>query len=70
MVAFAENKLSPAGTAFNGRHADFSRTPSGMQPLVDNHYQGMTLDAVTGLYYERHPATPMPLIVPSIPASL
>ena len=24
------------------------------QPLVDNLYQGMTLDAVTGLYYERN----------------
>ncbi|MGC8559145.1 MAG: RHS repeat-associated core domain-containing protein [Phycisphaerae bacterium] len=29
------------------------RTTAGTQPLVDNLYQGMTLDAVTGLYYER-----------------
>jgi RHS repeat-associated protein len=54
MVAFAENKLSPAGAALNGRHADFSSTPSGTQPLVNNLYQGMALDAVTGLYYERN----------------
>ncbi len=54
MVAVAENKLSPAGAAFNGRHADLSTTSSGTQPLVNNLYQGMTLDAVTGLYYERY----------------
>ncbi len=27
---------------------------SGTQPLVNNLYQGMTLDSVTGLYYERY----------------
>ncbi len=27
---------------------------TGTQPLVNNLYQGMTLDAVTGLYYERY----------------
>ena len=34
-------------------NADFSAPPTGTQPLVDNLYQGMTLDSVTGLYYER-----------------
>ena len=42
---------------FNGTitvlNSDFSTPPVGTQPLVDNLYQGMTLDAVTGLYYER-----------------
>ena len=33
--------------------ADWSTPPMGTQPLVDDLYQGMTLDAVTGLYYER-----------------
>jgi len=35
-------------------NADFTATTSGTQPLVNNLYQGMTLDAVTGLYYERY----------------
>ncbi len=35
------------------RNADWSTPPAGTQPLVNNLYQGMTLDAVTGLYYER-----------------
>ncbi len=35
-------------------NADFSATPSGTVPMVNNLYQGMTLDAVTGLYYERY----------------
>ena len=34
-------------------NADWSTPPAGTQPLVNNLYQGMTLDAVTGLYYER-----------------
>ena len=34
-------------------NADWTTTPVGTQPLVNNLYQGMTLDAVTGLYYER-----------------
>ena len=34
-------------------NADFSIPPVGTQPVVDNLYQGMTLDSVTGLYYER-----------------
>jgi RHS repeat-associated protein len=58
MVAFAENKILKGGgggptgdTAI--LNADF-RTPSaGTQPISDYLYQGMTLDAVTGLYYER-----------------
>ncbi|NNM85686.1 MAG: RHS repeat-associated core domain-containing protein [Phycisphaerales bacterium] len=35
-------------------NADFSATPSGTQPVSDYLYQGMTLDAVTGLYYARN----------------
>jgi RHS repeat-associated protein len=35
-------------------NADFSTPPSGTQPLVNNLYQGMTLDGVTGLYYARN----------------
>ena len=34
-------------------NADWSTPPSGTQPIVTNLYQGMTLDAVTGLYDER-----------------
>ena len=33
--------------------ADWSATPTGTTPLVNNLYQGMSYDAVTGLYYER-----------------
>ncbi len=33
--------------------ADWTTPPAGTQPVVNNLYQGMTLDAVTGLYYER-----------------
>ena len=33
--------------------ADWSKTPTGTTPLVNNLYQGMSYDAVTGLYYER-----------------
>ncbi len=32
---------------------DFTTVPTGTQPLVNNPYQGMALDPVTGLYYER-----------------
>ncbi len=32
-------------------NADWSTPPAGTQPVVNNLYQGMTLDAVTGLYY-------------------
>ena len=32
-------------------NADFSTPPAGTQPISDYLYQGMTLDAVTGLYY-------------------
>ena len=34
-------------------NADWSTPPAGTQPVVNNLYQGMTLDAMTGLYYER-----------------
>ncbi|MGC8559885.1 MAG: RHS repeat-associated core domain-containing protein, partial [Phycisphaerae bacterium] len=34
-------------------NSDWSTPAAGTQPLVDNLYQGMTLDAVTGLYYDR-----------------
>ncbi len=34
--------------------ADFSAPPAGTQPISDYLYQGMTLDAVTGLYYARN----------------
>ncbi len=34
--------------------APATRSHREAQPLVDNLYQGMTLDAVTGLYYERN----------------
>ena len=33
--------------------ADWSTPPAGTTSMVNNLYQGMTLDAVTGLYYER-----------------
>ena len=35
-------------------NADFSTAPAGTQPISDYLYQGMTLDAVTGLYYARN----------------
>jgi RHS repeat-associated protein len=35
-------------------NADFSTPPSGTQPMTDYLYQGMSLDPVTGLYYERN----------------
>ncbi len=35
-------------------NADFSTPPVGTQPISDYLYQGMTLDAVTGLYYARN----------------
>ena len=35
-------------------NADFSTPPAGTQPISDYLYQGMTLDAVTGLYYARN----------------
>jgi len=58
MVAFVENKsLYGGGAGPTGDttklNADFSTPPAGTQPISDYLYQGMTLDAVTGLYYER-----------------
>ena len=35
-------------------NADWSTPPAGTNPIVNNLYQGMTFDPVTGLYYERH----------------
>ncbi len=35
-------------------NSDFSTPPGGTQPLVNNLYQGMTLDQVTGLYDARN----------------
>ena len=35
-------------------NADFSAPPAGTQPISDYLYPGMTLDAVTGLYYARN----------------
>ncbi len=35
-------------------NSDFSTPPAGTQPVSDYLYQGMTLDAVTGLYYARN----------------
>ena len=32
-------------------NSDWSVTPTGTQPIIGYLYQGMTLDAVTGLYY-------------------
>ena len=40
---------SPYGT-ITVLNADWSTPPTGTQPLVDNLYQGMTLDQITGLY--------------------
>ncbi len=44
MVAI--NEKAPSGSP--------QSSPAGTQPLVDNLYQGMTLDSVTGLYYARN----------------
>ena len=44
---------SPYGT-ITVLNADWSTLPTETQPLVDNLYQGMTLDPVTGLYYARN----------------
>ena len=44
---------SPYGT-ITVLNADWSTPPAGTQPLVNNLYQGMTLDSVTGLYYARN----------------
>ncbi len=44
---------SPYGT-ITVLNADWSTPPAGAQPIVNNLYQGMTLDSVTGLYYERY----------------
>ncbi len=44
---------SPYGT-ITVLNADWSTPPTGAQPTVDNLYQGMTLDPVTGLYYARN----------------
>jgi RHS repeat-associated protein len=35
-------------------NADWTTPPTGTQPVVNNLYQGMTLDSVTGLYYARN----------------
>jgi RHS repeat-associated protein len=35
-------------------NANWTTPPSGTQPAVDNLYQGMSLDQVTGLYYARN----------------
>ena len=44
---------SPYGT-ITVLNADWSSPPAGTQPVVQNLYQGMQLDAVTGLYYARN----------------
>ena len=44
---------SPYGT-ITVLNADWSTPSAGTSPLVNNLYQGMTLDSVTGLYYERY----------------
>ena len=44
---------SPYGNA-TILNADWSSPPSGETPAVDNLYQGMTLDPMTGLYYARN----------------
>jgi|GEM_PF-5808937 len=44
---------SPYGT-ITILNADWSTPASGTLPAVDNLYQGMTLDSVTGLYYARN----------------
>ncbi len=43
---------SPYGT-ITILNSDWSTPSSGTQPLVNNLYQGMALDSVTGLYHER-----------------
>ncbi len=43
---------SPYGT-ITILNADWSATPTGTMPLVNNLFQGMANDPVTGLYYER-----------------
>ncbi|MGC8561464.1 MAG: hypothetical protein ACP5O1_12405, partial [Phycisphaerae bacterium] len=47
----------PRGTGGRGTitvlNSDWGTPAAGTQPLVDNLYQGMTLDAVTGLYDDR-----------------
>jgi RHS repeat-associated protein len=49
MVAMDEKYLTIGGCG-----VDFAAAAGGTQPLVNNLYQGMTLDAVTGLYYARN----------------
>ena len=44
---------SPYGT-LTILNADFSTPAAGTQPMTDYLYQGMSLDPVTGLYYERN----------------
>ena len=44
---------SPYGT-ITVLNADWSTPPTGTNPIVDNLYQGMALDPVTGLYYSRN----------------
>ena len=44
---------SPYGT-ITVLNADWSTPPTGTQPLVNNLYQGMTLDPATRLYYARN----------------
>ena len=44
---------SPYGT-ITVLNADWSTPPAGTQPAVNNLYQGMTVDPVTGLYYARN----------------
>ena len=44
---------SPYGT-ITVLNADWSTPPAGTQPIVDNLYQGMALDPMTGLYYARN----------------
>ena len=44
---------SPYGT-ITVLNADWSTPPAGTQPMVDNLYQGMTVDSATGLYYARN----------------
>ena len=43
---------SPYGT-ITILNADWSATPTGTMPLVNNLFQGMANDPITGLYYER-----------------
>ena len=43
---------SPYGT-ITILNPDFTTAPTGTQPLANNLYQGMSLDPITGLYYER-----------------